>query len=104
MVLLHPAPVGVVDVFFPPVPPIIFLMVHIPSLLGNRTIRTVDILNIILQEQLSIAVCVPKAGPKSESALEVFQFQVKDQTQAAQWQANVLNHVYKGKESIISVY
>ncbi|KAF9384033.1 sphinganine kinase lcb4 [Podila verticillata] len=66
-----------------------------PSSTGNRTIRTVDILNIILQEQLSIAVCVPKAGPKSESALEVFQFQVKDQTQAAQWQANVLNHVYK---------
>lgn len=76
-------------------------MVYLPSLLGNRTIHTVEILNITLQEQtLSIAVCVPKAGPKSESALEAFQFQVKDQTQAAQWQANVLGHVYKGKDSI----
>ncbi|KAF9310851.1 sphinganine kinase lcb4 [Podila horticola] len=71
-------------------------MVYLPFLLGNRTISTVEILNITLQEQnLKIAVCVPKAGPKSESALEVIQFQVKDMTQAAQWQANVLGHVYK---------
>lgn len=76
-------------------------MVYLPFLLGNRTISTVEILNITLQEQnLKIAVCVPKAGPKSESALEVIQFQVKDMTQAAQWQANVLGHVYKGKDSV----
>jgi len=80
-------------------------MVPGPSLIGNRIIRTVEILNVMLREQhLSIAVCVPKAGPKSESALEVFQFQVKNQTQAAQWQANVLGHVYRGTESTISAY
>ncbi|KAG0333537.1 sphinganine kinase lcb4 [Podila humilis] len=67
-----------------------------PSPSSVQTIRTVEILNISIQDQtLSIAVCAPKSGPKSESLLQVFHFQIKDQAHAAQWQANVLGHVYK---------
>ncbi|KAF9176555.1 sphinganine kinase lcb4, partial [Haplosporangium sp. Z 11] len=68
-----------------------------PSSTGLRSIRTVEILNITIErgDTLVIAACTPKNGPKKESELEIFEFQVKDHTQATQWQANVISHVYK---------
>ncbi|KAF9949547.1 sphinganine kinase lcb4 [Mortierella alpina] len=68
-----------------------------PSSSGFRSIKTVEILNITIRQEntLVVATCTPKNGPKNESALEMFEFQVKDLALAQQWQQNVLSHVYK---------
>ncbi|KAG0209453.1 sphinganine kinase lcb4 [Mortierella sp. GBA30] len=64
---------------------------------GFRSIKTVEILNITIEHEhtLVISACTPKNGPKNESALELFRFQIKDNALAVQWQSNVLDHVYK---------
>ncbi|KAF9945882.1 sphinganine kinase lcb4 [Modicella reniformis] len=64
---------------------------------GPRSIKTVEILNITIEQEhtLVISACTSTKGPKSEAGLEVFEFQIKDQALATQWQSNVLGHVYK---------
>ncbi|KAG0233781.1 sphinganine kinase lcb4 [Actinomortierella wolfii] len=65
---------------------------------GAESIKKIEILNITLEHPTSIriAVCSPKAGPKSESILKNFYFEVNDSQRAAEWAKNVLDHVYKG--------
>ncbi|KAG0271821.1 sphinganine kinase lcb4 [Linnemannia exigua] len=64
---------------------------------GRRTIKTVEILNVTIEDgnSLVVAVASPKNGPTKESVLERLLFQVKDMPNAVQWQTNVLAHVYK---------
>ncbi|KAI1302144.1 sphinganine kinase lcb4 [Mortierella claussenii] len=64
---------------------------------GSRIIKTVEILNIAVEQEryLIISACTPRHGPKKESVLEVFDFDIKDPALASQWQHNVLSHVYK---------
>ncbi|KAG0198934.1 sphinganine kinase lcb4 [Mortierella sp. NVP41] len=64
---------------------------------GHRIIKTVEILNITIghEDTLVINAVTPKHGPKKESVLETLYFQVIDNAIAAQWQSNVLAHVYK---------
>ncbi|KAF9584264.1 sphinganine kinase lcb4 [Lunasporangiospora selenospora] len=70
-----------------------------PTPTGYRSIKTTEILNVTIErgDTLVVSACSAKHGPKMESVLEKFEFRVKDQALAAQWQTNVLNHVYKGQ-------
>ncbi|KAG0297964.1 sphinganine kinase lcb4, partial [Dissophora globulifera] len=64
---------------------------------GFRSIKTIEILNIKIEQEFSLVIstCVSKKGLKHEAELEIFDFQIKDQALASQWATNVLNHVYK---------
>ncbi|KAG0362206.1 sphinganine kinase lcb4 [Gamsiella multidivaricata] len=70
----------------------------IPDAEGLRSIKTVEILNITIEQEhsLIISACTSRHGPKKEAGLELFEFQIKDRALATEWQFNVLVHVYKG--------
>ncbi|KAF8936050.1 ATP-NAD kinase-like domain-containing protein [Dissophora ornata] len=63
---------------------------------GIRSLKTIEILNITIEQEhtLVISACTSEKGPKHEAGLQVFDFQIKDQALATQWQSNVLDHVY----------
>ncbi|KAF9355758.1 sphinganine kinase lcb4 [Mortierella sp. NVP85] len=70
----------------------------LPESEGRRTITTVEILNITLDQgnnTLTVSACTTKNGSKNEAKLEKIDFQINDQASAIQWQSNVLGHVYK---------
>ncbi|KAG0266831.1 sphinganine kinase lcb4 [Actinomortierella ambigua] len=65
---------------------------------GGESIKTHEILNITIEHinNIKIATCSPKAGPKSESILKFYHFEISDSHRAAEWAKSVLDHVYKG--------